>query len=312
MDGPTGIFGDLLTIEVSTIIKDSISAHKMPSLPFALHDIIEAYARALIDLEVDLEPYLAPTSDELWLRLTDNPNYVGKACDAYATATGKSAESPDERRDLYNYVADLWPVLDRERNPHVSTPEWSFSMVAVSNGWDSFERLRIAAHQALEQRRYGKPDEAMLSRITGSCARLKYIVQGLQRCDQTPTRRSSWRNRDLACWGELIPRTRDQLLQGDLRNKAVPLDLMRPEHRATVRKIWEVGTERVVAQTSVQVDGDVITRISEDLIKQHSEVVRGLILQAHRDSVDTSLQHWKALVEVAIKLFSDLLGRRQS
>lgn len=310
MDGPSGIFSDLLTIEVSTIIKDSMTAQKMPSLPFAFHDIIEVYARALVQLGVDLEPYFAPSSADLWRRLSSDAAYLAPAEAAYQSVHAKPAKTADERRDLYNYVTDLWPVLDTKLNPRPSTPGWSFSMLAVTNGWDSFERLRIATHEAVNQGEFSKPDQVLLARIIGSCARLKFIVQGLQRCEPEQGRKPSRRSRELACWDQLIPRTRNQLLHSDLRDKEVPLDAIRPDQRATIRKIWEVGTERVVVQTCVQLDGDVVTRISEDLIEVHSEAIRGLILQAHRDSIDTGLRHWQSLVDVAIRLFSGFLGKR--
>jgi len=320
MDGPNGVFADLLTIDVSTIIKDSMTAHKMPSLPFALLDIIESYARALVELEIDLEPYLRATSAELWQALSPNEEYVQRANAARLAVHGELASTPAERADLYHYVTDLWPVLERKHNRWPSTPGWRFSMLEVSNGWDSFERLRIAAHEALDERSFNKAEQVLLSRITGSCARLKFIVQGLQRREPSPARkpwRKPWRKssryaRELASWDELIPRTRNQLLHGDLRDKDVPLEMLRPDQRATIRKIWEVGTERVVVQTSVHVDGDVVTRISDDLIERHDEAVRGLILQAHRHSIDTGLSHWQAIVDVAIRLFSGFLRRRSS
>jgi hypothetical protein len=310
MDGSNGIFADLLTVEVNTIVKDSMTAHKMPSLPFALLDILEHYARALVRFGVELGPYLAPSSDDLWLALTQRDEVVAQAEDGYLAVHGTPAEAPEERRDLYNYVNDLWPVLERAGERYESAAGRRFSMIQVSNGWDSFERLRIAAHELLDRGGLSKPDEVMVRRITGSCARLKFIVQSLQR--REPARRNPRRGRDLASWDELIPKTRNELLHGSLRDKAVPLHTLAPEHRATVRKIWEVGTERILMQTCVQVDGDVVTRIAEDLLEHHAEAVRDLVMRAHRESIDTSLGHWRALVEVALKLFADLLRRRPS
>lgn len=302
-----GILGDLLTLEVSTVIKDGMTAHKMPALPFALHDIIQGYAEVLAEFGVNLEPYFARDDDALWLDVLELATRTGgkgsaakKLLDAaeraYEAANGSPATDPEGRRDLFNYLTDLWPVLEQD---DLLPVQGRFSMSEVGNGWDAFERLRIAANQTIDRGGLAKGDALMLERIVGGCSRLKFIVQGLQR-----------RGKNSEAWAKLIPKTRNELLVSDLHGEGVPLETLRPEHQATVRKIWELGTEQIVMQTSIQVDGDVFTRISPVLLEQHSEVVRGLIMTAHRESIDTSLRYWKLLVDVAEKLVRGLLGKR--
>lgn len=302
-----GILGDLLTLEVSTIIKDRMTAHKMPALPFALHDIIHGYADVLVEYGVDLEPYFEGGDDALWvalLELAEQPDGKGPAAKklvdaaerAYETANGEAATTPEARRDLFNYLTDLWPVLEQDA---LAQPRERFSMAEVGNGWDAFERLRIAANQALDLREFERPEAVMLERIVGSCSRLKFIVQGVQR-----------QGKHSDAWAKLIPKTRNELLIGDLHGAGVPLGTLRPEHQAAIRKIWELGTEMIVAQTSIQVDGDVLTRLSPALLEEHNEIVRTLIMTAHRESIDTSLRYWKLLADVAEKLVRGLLGKR--
>jgi hypothetical protein len=310
-----GILGDLLTLEVNTIIKDGMTAHKMPALPFALHDIIHGYAELLGEFGVNLEPYFAEHDDTLWLRLAKladahDPKapVVGKPASAYevidaaerayAKVNGRAAETSEQRRDLFNYVTDLWPVLEQGEP---SSPTKRFSMAKVCNGWGSFERLRIAANEALDHRKLARADAVLLERIVGSCSRMKFIVQGLQRGGPIGERWTAW-----------IPKTRNELLMSELHSRGVPLDTLRPEHQAAIRKIWEVGTERIVAQTCIQIDGDVFTRISPALLEQHTEAVRAMILAGHRESIDTSLRYWKLLVDVAEKLVSGLFRGRRS
>jgi hypothetical protein len=293
------ILADLLTLEVNTIIKDNMAGTKMPALPFALLDILANYCGTLRGFGLNLEPYFATPREALWVILDEQATrgeprakkLVDEAERAYQKARGRA---PAARGELFNYLTDLWPVLEQAELPPAS--DRRFAMDDVDNGWDSFERVRIAANQALDLRDFDEADRVLLLRIVGNCSRLKFIVQGILRHGES--------------WAELIPMTRNRLLMSELHNKAIPLDRLATQHQATVRKIWEIGTERIVAQTCIQVDGDVLTRISPALLEQQNQVIRDLILDAHRESIDTSLSTWKHLVEVAQQLSKIVFGRR--
>ncbi|PRQ05296.1 hypothetical protein ENSA5_04150 [Enhygromyxa salina] len=313
---PHGIFSDLLTVEVNTIVKPNMTAAKMPSLPFALLDIIENFATALLKLGVDLEPYFTPTREQCWAKIRADPQHLEDARASYAAANGGG--QPREESDLYDYLGDLWPALDPSLNSWPTTEGWSFSMAGVTNGWDSFERLRIAALAADPKLSAGH--EVLITRIVGACSRLKYIVQGVQQfyapahaprlsLGERLGQLLRGRDRRFASWPELLNKTRNDLLRRDQRQQRVPVHHLSPEDQSTVRKIWEVGTESVLAQTCVQLDGDVITRISEDLIEAHTAAVQELVLGCHHRSVDTGLSHWRALVQVAIELVDKVFGR---
>jgi hypothetical protein len=296
------ILGDLLTLEVNTIIKDGMTANKMPVLPFALLDILNAYAARLASFGVDLEPYFAHSREQLGAALDEKvkngdakaKKLIDEAAVAYQTIRGEPV-SEQTAAQLFDYLADLWPVLDRTKLPSMKTREeyWKDNL---TNGWDSFERLRIAANECRDDGKHSKSEGVMLTRIIGNCSRLKFIVQGVQRNPEV--------------WSYCIPKTRKALLMGDMHGKGVPLDQLGTQHQATIRKIWEVGTEEIVVQTSIQIDGDVLTRISPELLEQHSQMVRELILAAHRESIGTSLSYWKLLIEVAQQL-SKLLFRKR-
>lgn len=314
-----GIFSDLLTVEVNTIIRPNMTAEKMPSLPFALLDIIEDFAVALIKLGVDLEPYLTPSREQCWARICEDEAYLELAREAYTTANEGRTAKGDE---LFDFVCDLWPALDVTKNTWPTTPDWCFSMELVTNGWDSFERLRIAALQAAPELTAGA--EVLIMRIVSACSRIKYIVQGMQQRyvsdpdGQASGSRLSLRDRvagrkdRFASWQDLVPKTRNQLLRRGERDKAVPVHRMSAEDQSLVRKIWELGTDSVVAQTCVQIDGDVITRISEQLIQEHALAVQRLVLDCHHMSINTGLTHWRSLVQVAIELINNVLGKTTS
>jgi hypothetical protein len=285
---PSGALDDLLNIEINTILKSNMTAEKAPSIPFALLDIIESYGSWLAEeLRVDLEPYFELPFDIC--KKTVRAHKDWKAAD------------PADRDET-----SLWLALENAWKPP-SGPK-TFSMGRRSNGWDSFERLRIAATDALDPKKHmvlTDKNRVMLTRITRSCAQLKYIVWGLQQQEHEE-------------WKDFVPKNRQQL-QGAPR-KRVPLRSVELEDRITIRKIWEMGTEVVVAQTCVSLDGDVVTRLSPDLFSNHGNhynaEIRDILLRIHRDSTSLGVQHWQALVDTVMKIttaagsfFARMLGR---
>lgn len=260
-----GIFQDLLNIEVNTIIKPSMTAEKMPAVPFALLDIIETYAFALAERGVDVQVYF------------------------------------NKQVALDHSAKHLWDTIGHTEPLPITGRPMSFSMAEVTNGWDSFERLRIAALEALEQLT-NEQDKVLIQRIVSSCSRIKYVVQGLQLEPPQP------RAPDEARFEQLIPRTRLQLLDDDLRKKRMPR-MVDSEELGMIRKCWEVGVERVLLQTCVQIDGDVVTRIAEELVGETNALRRELLLETHKRSVEIGLGHWRSLVQVAVELFGKVFAK---
>ncbi|MFV8751596.1 hypothetical protein ACNOYE_13715 [Nannocystaceae bacterium ST9] len=278
-----GIFADLLNLEVNTIIKSNMTAEKAPSVPFALLDIIQEYAEFLRDLGVNLEPYLTPSADECMRRMNSKP-------------------------DEFDEQTGLWPAFEQAWG--APKTDWVFTMDHVRNGWDSFERLRIATIDLVAHRQdLAESDRVALARISENCAQLKFIVQGLQQARaESPwwTRlwAKLWPNQPQ--WSDFVPKTRTELLK--VRRKRVPLAELGLDERSTIRKIWEMGTELIVAQTCIQLDGDVITRLSTDLVHGHDPEVRAMLLTVHRESTSLGVQHWKFLIDTATKVVDSAKG----
>jgi len=340
MSEPQEIFADLLNVEVNTIVKQSMTAEKMPSMPFALLDIIAEFGDVLASAGIDLRPYLQPSREACWARIlarskrgdradSDDDeaqrDHIDEARATYRAVSGRDAPGDASLAGaagydaaLFNCLPDLWPAFTGAYavdGAPADAPH-PIAMTRVNNGWDTFERLRIAA--LIARPHLGDHHQILIARIAGSCSRLKYIIQGLeQRCRRPRQNLRAWlrlrreRGPAYATLGALIPKTRNDLLNGELRHKRIP-HLLRAEELATVRKIWEVGVELVLVQTAVQIDGDVVTRISETLLSAEMAEVHGLVLKAHHENVATGLTHWRALVEVALELVTKVFRRWSS
>jgi hypothetical protein len=85
----------------------------------------------------------------------------------------------------------------------------------------------------------------------------------------------------------------------------VERDVVEPVDRTRiVRKAWELGTGTIVAQTVVQLDGDVVTRIDEDNLFVDD---RAALRRLHRDAVREAIAHWRVLVELVTALVTSVL-----
>ena len=111
----------------------------------------------------------------------------------------------------------------------------------------------------------------LLQRIKDNCDQIRSIFQGLaHRKAELPR-------------GKALSREATAHGTADL-----PLD---PTELLTLRKIWEIGLEEILAQTVIQVDGDVTTRV-------HPNVVSGdmaQLLNIHQQAVSNSVGIWKGL-----------------
>lgn len=72
-----------------------------------------------------------------------------------------------------------------------------------------------------------------------------------------------------------------------------------PDELVQLRKIWEIGTEEVVMQTVMWVDGDATHRIHP----AYADKAHEQLLQMHSASVGVSLSYWKSLGEMIVTLF---------
>ncbi len=259
----------LLTIEVNTVEKASMSAQKMPEVPLALHAIIDAYAGYV----------------------RDRGFAVDQALLDLATERMSLRDTPDEDKAL----------VARENAWHPRAP---FVGVDLTNGPEAFEALQWAAAaalragantpeaaRALDGEVLNSPERAgVLSRIRANSRQLREVALVL-RDSHAP------RPGKLPLFGVGVEATVRALLNDPQPPLSVPLDSL-----VLVRKAWDVGTEVVMMQTSVQIDGDVVMRISPGL----DDAKRAFFADLHAASVRTGLGQWDRMFALVRDLIGDL------
>lgn len=88
------------------------------------------------------------------------------------------------------------------------------------------------------------------------------------------------------------------------------LDELEMKQRLMIRKMWEIGTEEVVVQTCISLDGDVVTRIDPQLLDKAADL-REVLLGVHRESTTISIRFWSALASAATTIIEGI-GTRWS
>lgn len=162
MSAPSGAFigqlkeigVGLLTLEVNTIIKQGMSAQKMPEVPLALHQIIDSYTT-----------YLGPFG------IMVTPDLLALAQRRLAAGSGGESKPVADLLEAWRPDPKIAPVDE------------------MTNGAASFEALRWAAHYALKtgldglQRPLGDEATAIFTRIRAVSRQLTRLVLQLKQLD---------------------------------------------------------------------------------------------------------------------------------
>ncbi len=77
---------------------------------------------------------------------------------------------------------------------------------------------------------------------------------------------------------------------------------MNSRDRVMIKRLYDLGTERIVMQTRFGIDGDVITRIEENFANKPKQVV----LDLHEKHTDLSVKYWQSLVNIVKDLVSGI------
>ncbi|WP_229425939.1 hypothetical protein [Lusitaniella coriacea] len=92
----------------------------------------------------------------------------------------------------------------------------------------------------------------------------------------------------------------------DSRNeKLLAMEAEHPGH-SSAAIAQAVKTDMIYAQTVIQLDGDVINRYSEEIL---DHPYRDVILQIHKESVETGERQWRGLLGFAIDIVQSALAR---
>ncbi len=97
-------------------------------------------------------------------------------------------------------------------------------------------------------------------------------------------------------------------LRGVSRQNATMRDIaLTTNERLQLRKIWEVGTERVMMQTVIHLNGDVFTRISRQVADGGPDSTT--LLGIHNRGVSMAVDFWGKLSDIVVGMFKTLFEK---
>jgi hypothetical protein len=165
---------------------------------------------------------------------------------------------------------------------------------------NTFRCLRRAAYRILEDcRELEERDRVIVERIKRNADQLRALLRNLEKGLKQPANSN---DTFLRC-------NRRQLVERETKLGRHPQPHLHPDEMALVRKIWDIGVEEVVMQSTVSLSGDVINRIQSGLAPQEAAA----LLEFHREGVVSGTRMWKLIAETLVLMtggFAKLIGRR--
>ncbi len=83
-----------------------------------------------------------------------------------------------------------------------------------------------------------------------------------------------------------------------------------PDEITQIRKIWEIGTQQVLLQTVIQIDGDMTSYITKQFVS-YPEEVRSMLLGIHNQSINSATGFWKSLFSTVTELVGSAFSRKK-
>lgn len=312
---------DLLSLEVNTVIKPSMTASKMHHCRrLALYKIAGIYDETLSAMQIDdFDPDLATFLRNQRLEATfraakyyetggmrsfgELRDRAGRGLKIIQRRVAQGKLTPQDRNRINDYTWKLQRInehcgsivgifcdlakaqgISREQYPpripggvDATRIDKSFFSVDWSQDWGKL----IGYYSDLEPSRLDSMDEEAMDRI---------LRAGLVHSEVVVKKHAGVAAPDLTWCNDIAPSEMD---------KTPDLELS-PNHITIIHKAWDIGMEKVVAQTIICLDGDITTRVAENLAPD--------LLNIHKDNFKMAVRCWgfvaKLMVNVTKTLFS--------
>ncbi|MCG8358165.1 MAG: hypothetical protein MI920_21585 [Kiloniellales bacterium] len=259
------LIDNITKLEINTIIKDNMTARKMPDPANAILDIAHMYAWKLVSLNVPVGKWLEAKPDQ---DIRPNDPQAGPQATTYEADLKTLAKR--DKDELAGWLRDDQPAFDPgDLTIHVHT----------------FLCLRWAASAVVRHADLGASDRVIVERIRKNCDQLKNML---------------WRLRAEPQFAKIAGASRASLnafeATATVETEAYwERELLRlgADDRTTLRKIWEIGVEEVAAQTTIDLDGDTITRIG----RKYATPAQAHVLEIHKMGIETAVGYWRGLIE---------------
>ena len=238
--------------------------------------------------------------------------------------TGKIVEAAPRIKNIFILENDYkqWQNLLPDQNgnkdpkPYSNTSELRENYAPIGS-YASFNVIRMIACEALKD----KPEDikkVTLIRIKDNCDNIKMIFDAISHRKNRYKKDINFKDTQKHFKEHLNgnndgPSILTRLIYNDLGIKEIAEIEEHLRHnkyiyeheRAMLRKIWDLGTEQIVMQTLIALDGDIVTRVSEDYLGDKYKQLYAL----HEKGISYSLQYWNMIISAAIQFFEWIFGQ---
>ena len=301
---------DLTHLEINTIIKDEMTASKAPSSPRLILDHLAAnYDRKLILLGERYAKYLNPEI----VRKYRKPEVISREQLADGTIVEHPARPDYETlfrgikiyegcgyesfHELSHRATDAYNLLKNSRESEISQltkDEITADMMMLSRIQTISNDVRRILKTVGEA-----PDEAALN-VHEEEQKLHIDNRGkIHLKKQTPLKPA--KKGELNFDNKEDVETFRNSTEKVARENELVLDL---RQLMVIKKANDIGTEKVVMQTLIGMDGDITTRISRDFADNPVPYINEL----HKDAINLSVDYWKSLIKIVVDLGKSILS----
>jgi hypothetical protein len=290
------IIDDLTNLEINTIIKPSMTAGKMPPARHALIMLAQEYGKKLD--EIEKRPAIKSKRDIEKFRI-EKGAYNFQTC-LFSAEAGSQEVSRHDYAGSYNhfrYLRRFANALLEDLNP-VEYPGRDGDIVMLCRIRENSDLIKGVFNSLRSRIDLTRSNPNRVDKNTRQW--LEKAAQNVGHYRQTQFIEKSdlgYVEKDFKVdiWDNNY--TREEI---EREHPPFPLTT---DDVVMIRKAWEIGTEVVVMQTVIQLDGDVITRINPEYAVAEQKYLQTI----HNDNVAISLKAWGQLIGLVKDFFESII-----
>jgi hypothetical protein len=271
------LLGDLLALEVTTIIKDDVDSGKMPSVRrVALSEIAEEFRDVLIEYGVaykakeEIQTFPAGENPPFLLRW----NFGGEFSFVEIKDAARFGQGFLKKKHEKETDPAKKEELENQLNMMIRLQTLTSGIIGM------FKVLRKEKFKDVEGEAIGFAQQAIIGPEVKDHQPYPSQIQS-----------SGWNN---------------DLSYEDI-NAVDDLDLS-PDQISLIRKTWELGSQKIYLQTVIQIDGDITSYITKDFINLPDNI-KSIVLNIHNDSIGSSTKIWSMLFNMVTSMAEKFVSR---
>lgn len=272
---------DLTHLEINTIVKSNMTAAKITNSPRKLlHEIATTYHYALKNMGIKYHDYYKDEEKKDSL-------FRGEMI-----CKGSGVKSFDEFQTKANQTIK-WLTNNKSKIQEIDEDEIMEDAMILE---------RIAINSATIKDIINASTVSQKNKNIKDKLDVPQSIKDFKK-DDTPLKKDAKKDEDEG-------RGRENMSDDSQLNKASQEDQNKEDEHdldlklqdiLTLKKINDIGTEKILTQTVIGLDGDITTRIS----KNYANHPISFINEIHQEAISTSVAYWESL----IKIFSNFISK---